>query len=680
LSALLRSVWATTLGVVALGVLWLATASASAALTWSAPTFLDVGLGYSDAGLVDIACPTASGCVAVDSVGREVSFDPADPGAWSAYSIDGTRALTGLSCPSASLCVAVDGSGAAITFDPELIGAAPTRYSIDPGPAYVLEPGDALVAVSCPSTGLCIAVDQQGHVISFSPVGPPDAQMAGFSAEQTLGGQHLLACASGTRCSVLGSTGAASETQSPAQTLITFDPRTLEVVASATVPSSVGLTQLVCPAADECVGAGLSLSLLDGHLSGSGTATVAFDLASSVAAPAVVRGTVAEFSIACASASLCTAMDASGAELSFDPNGPGVLEQRPVDPLGDYGAGFNGSRIACPSADECVLATWNDAAAITFAPLSPGSPVAVPIDDGAPISALACPAHGDCIGLGNTQGRYTLALSVEALLGQGSQSHVHGTEFFSGKVGGFACPSRRQCTAVTTGTLGNNSRGSWSATFDPVRPAGRLIRAVRGVRIDLARVTGLACATRRECTAVDTRGRAVSFDPNRPRVRAVYPESERVLGGIACPSATQCTAVGADGIEVTFAPATGLRITRSQIDGTTELTAVACPTPRQCSAVDRLGREISFDPQEVGHLVAHQIGTAKLTGISCPSRHRCVAVATGEVAFGDPGTWQRWTVEAVPGASSLLAVACSSMADCVATDSVGHTFETIGAL
>ena len=352
--ALCRGRPAWLLGVLAAGVLWLAPASASAALVWSAPVFLNAG---ADSGLVDLACPTSTLCVAVDSAGREVSFDPADPSAWSAYAIDRTRALTGVACPAASECVAVDGQGAAITFDPEQAGSASRRYVISRGPLQVPAPGNALAAVSCASTGLCIAVDQQGHVIGFSPVGPPDARIAPFSAEQTLGGQHLVACPASTQCSVLSDTGTGTAPRSPTQTLITFDPRSLAAVATIAVPSSVSLTQLVCPTMSECIGAGSSLSVVGGQLAGNGTATVTFDPTSSTAGPAVVRGEVGNVALSCASASVCTAMDASGAEVSFDPNGSGVLEQAAVDPLGDYPKGFNGARIACPSADECVLAT-----------------------------------------------------------------------------------------------------------------------------------------------------------------------------------------------------------------------------------------------------------------------------------------------------------------------------------
>ncbi|MDE3134143.1 MAG: hypothetical protein KGL15_08770 [Acidobacteriota bacterium] len=644
-------------------------------MSWSAPVFLDAG---ADAGLVDLACPTATQCVAVDSHGREVSFDPAAASAWSAYAIDGTRALTGVACPAASQCVAVDGQGAAITFDPAQPGAGVRRYVVDPGPP-VAAPGNALAAVSCASTSLCIAVDQQGHVIGFSPVGTLDARIAAFSAEATLGGQHLLACASSTQCSVFSGSYTGTGAQAPAQSLTTFDPRSLDVVATTPVPSSVALTRLACPTVGECIGAGLSLSQVGGHLGWSGTVTVTFDQVSSTAGPAVVRGDVSDFALACASASLCTAMDDSGAELSFDPSAPGVLQDAAVDPLGDYGMGDNGARIACPAVDRCVLATWNESDAITFAPLSPGKPVPVPVDDGAPISAVACPAAAECVGLASTQPPYTLKFSVAALFDSRSQTHVDGIGLLSGTARGIACPKRTQCTAVATQTsdcgVCSARRRTAELTFNPYSPSRRYPFGARGVKIDQAAGAGPACPSGRECTVVDERGREVTFDPLRPRTRSVHVESAAALTSVGCASARQCTAVGNKGTEVTFVPRTGALITSRQIDGTRKLTAVACPTARQCSAVDQRGREITFDPRHDGHLVVDQIGAPSLTAIACPSRRLCVAVtAAGEAAAGDPVARRRWRLEPVPDASSLLAVACSSSAACVAADSTGRLF------
>ena len=609
-----RPVWLP--GVLAAGVLWLAPATASAALVWSAPLFLNAE--FMNAGLADLACPTSTHCVAVDASGREVAFDPADPSAWTAYTIDGTHALTDVSCPAASQCAAVDHRGAEITFDPEEVGAAPQRHVIDPG--------HSLDSVSCPSIGLCVAVDGSGDAVTFDPEDPSSVQSVRLGTTAL----SSVSCPSTTQCTALASGSFWGWAAQQAQRMVTFDPQTLAIVSVIQVPETADVTTLSCPTTDECVGAGTAVSVAAGQPVDEGGSTVTFDPTSSAIASGTVRSAVIYLDVACVSASVCTAMDASGTEVSFDPNSSGVLEQAAVDPLGDWSKGLNGSRIACLPAGVCVLATTTyESAAITFEPLAPGTPAPVAIDDGAPIAAVACPAPGDCIEVANTQSAYTPPTVAVASFDSVSQGHVNGAESFPGPFGGFACPKRNRCTVVMTQKTetGPGACGcSWSsaaATFDPAKPTGR---NSAGIKIDAARIAGLACPDARECTAVDARGREVNFNPTHPRVRSVYPESTKSLSAITCPSATQCTAVGKNGTEVTFAPGTGWLITRRQIDAGRQLTAVACPSARQCSTADQLGREITFDPQRDRRLVTDQIGTTAVTGIACPSRRLCVAV------------------------------------------------------
>lgn len=78
------------------------------------------------------------------------------------------EAVTGVSCPSTSLCVAVDNNGDVVT------STNPTGGAADWTVTY-LEPA-ALTGLSCPTSGLCVAVDQAGNVITSSdPTGGPAA-------------------------------------------------------------------------------------------------------------------------------------------------------------------------------------------------------------------------------------------------------------------------------------------------------------------------------------------------------------------------------------------------------------------------------------------------------------------------------------------------------------------------
>ncbi len=139
---------------------------------WTAPG------GVSVQPLDSIACPSAGLCVAVDRGGNVVwSIDPAaGPGTWQVAHVDGANELTSISCPSTGLCVAVDSAGNVVTSTKPTGGAnawavakidfSQTQNNTD-NAGSILDRG-----VSCPSTGLCVAVDAAGNeVVSINPTG-----------------------------------------------------------------------------------------------------------------------------------------------------------------------------------------------------------------------------------------------------------------------------------------------------------------------------------------------------------------------------------------------------------------------------------------------------------------------------------------------------------------------------
>ncbi|MGH2876439.1 MAG: hypothetical protein ACRDLV_09325, partial [Solirubrobacteraceae bacterium] len=125
-------------------------------LTWQPPVSVD------DGQLNAIACPSTSECVAVDSSGQEVTFDPAAPAHATVATVDSGRALSALSCPSASQCIAVDGSGNSVTFHP--------TPPVDPQTTDI-DAATTLRGVACASTTSgCTAVDNSGNALSLTPL------------------------------------------------------------------------------------------------------------------------------------------------------------------------------------------------------------------------------------------------------------------------------------------------------------------------------------------------------------------------------------------------------------------------------------------------------------------------------------------------------------------------------
>ncbi len=126
--------------------------------------------------LTGVSCPTADLCVAVDGNGNVVtSTKPAGAAAdWTLSHVDGNF-LSAISCPSSSLCVAVDIVGNVVTSSNPTGGSGTWSVAhVDGSSCVVTETGAPcyLSSVSCPSVGLCVAVDESGNVVtSTKPTG-----------------------------------------------------------------------------------------------------------------------------------------------------------------------------------------------------------------------------------------------------------------------------------------------------------------------------------------------------------------------------------------------------------------------------------------------------------------------------------------------------------------------------
>jgi hypothetical protein len=117
--------------------------------------------------LTGVSCPSASLCVAVDAEGDVATSTDPLAGAWTLASTHPGHDLDAVSCASATLCVAVDAAGEV------LASANPTG----PAGAWSEQPVDfqELLAVSCWAAGSCLAVDRGGAALAS---GDPLAKVA----------------------------------------------------------------------------------------------------------------------------------------------------------------------------------------------------------------------------------------------------------------------------------------------------------------------------------------------------------------------------------------------------------------------------------------------------------------------------------------------------------------------
>jgi hypothetical protein len=142
------------------------------------PVLWTVPAGVDTAPIDSVACPSLGFCVAVDRAGNVLwSANPTGGArAWLAADVDGANELTSVSCPATTLCVAVDAAGNAVTSQNPAGGAGAWAVAKIDSSATANNTDNAgsvlLRGVSCPSTSLCVAVDAAGNVLaSGNPAG-----------------------------------------------------------------------------------------------------------------------------------------------------------------------------------------------------------------------------------------------------------------------------------------------------------------------------------------------------------------------------------------------------------------------------------------------------------------------------------------------------------------------------
>jgi hypothetical protein len=158
-----------------------------------------------------IACAGEALCVTVDSLGDvTTTTHPARAQTWrgSTLTPNPNEGVTGISCPSVSLCVAVGtGRQAFVSTNPR--AAAPTwsAYNVqDPsGAPCPRDPsgtcGESLTAVNCPSVTLCLATDSTGHIhTSTAPARVAPWSTAGLGVPKLTS----VSCASTSFCVASG--------------------------------------------------------------------------------------------------------------------------------------------------------------------------------------------------------------------------------------------------------------------------------------------------------------------------------------------------------------------------------------------------------------------------------------------------------------------------------------------
>jgi Alpha galactosidase A/Alpha galactosidase C-terminal beta sandwich domain len=312
--------------------------------------------------------------------------------------------------------------------------------------ALEVDRGTALSGVSCPSIGLCVAVDGAGRaLVGTNPSAPPPVGGAGAWSEPfAIGGAGALtsiSCAAASECVAVDAAGRVAVSTHP-----TTAGSGMWSEARA-IGGAEGLTSVSCPSTVECVA-----------VDGKGHVSVSTDPAASAVAGAwsearAIAGAGALASVSCASMTLCAAVDGEGhVSVSTDPaGGAGTWHTRLIDPsLGLVAIScFSGGCVAVDSAGN-ALASSNAAAPIApgAAPGSGATWSATGVDVfGAP-SALACMSTAVCVavdggGYAFTSQNPTAAPPLWSATGLDTQS--------AGALKSVSCIAEGLCAAVDAG-------------------------------------------------------------------------------------------------------------------------------------------------------------------------------------------------------------------------------------
>ncbi len=523
-----------------------------------------------------LTCPSSTLCVASDAAGHVItSTNPtAGPSAWSVTSLAGGRQLQVISCPSVSLCVAVDDQHNLVMSTNPSAGASAWTTTIMPSP---------IGNVSCSSATFCLAVQSDGRVLaSTNPTGGVDAWIQSGSPGVPA---PTLSCPDPTLCVAGAGAGTGS-------LYATTSPTSPVLWAAAMVDGAHQIDSLTCPTPVLCVAGddGGNIITSTNPIGGPSAWTVA-----NVDPGAVIEG------LSCPTTLLCVGADGEfRALISTNPAG-GAWSQLAFP-------GYDAlTSLACPSSSSCVAVDgFGDHFVSSSQPSGAWKVTRITrgIGEDPQVWRVACASRSLCLALvthmgpPGASGAGGTIYSFDPVGGAHAfrRLTIRGAERSIG-FEQLSCLPGLVCAAL-------DFNGHVFISTNPARARSwkRSRAAVRWF--------GISCPTRTLCVALHsdpdevvssgepptyaTAAPAGSIDIFSGRVRkTVEIDPAGGLTGISCASKSLCVAVDDDGniVSTTEPTADAGAWALTHIDDW-PLSAVGCPSTKMCVAVDRGGRAV----------------------------------------------------------------------------------------
>ncbi len=225
--------------------------------------------------LLGISCPSTTDCLAVGLVPNSEGTDDGvlekTSNAGSSWSSDSTLSpgtgLNSISCSSITTCVAVGGSEALVTND---AGESWTSGSI---PSLPPDSDDNYVSVTCPDSQFCVAVANDGNVVTTNDGGltwseasipaPPQSVIAPPPSEGKDSLERVffeaVTCPTSLECLAVGVAVYNSESSNTTENLLvtTSDGgQSWQTMTFAGEDSNGPLNSVECPSSEQCLAVG----------------------------------------------------------------------------------------------------------------------------------------------------------------------------------------------------------------------------------------------------------------------------------------------------------------------------------------------------------------------------------------------------------------------------------------
>jgi hypothetical protein len=490
--------------------------------------------------------------------------------------------VSGVSCLSTGLCVAVDGVGDVLTStNPRGGTGAWARAKVTEG----------FNGVSCPSTEMCVAVGEGVIATSADPAGGAGA----WSVVNVSRHLKAVSCASVSLCVATDNHG---------DVWTSTDPTGGARAWSEVHVDEEALGGVSCPSVKLCVAVGSEYG---------GDVVTATDPTGGAGAWTVTEVDSGNtlYDVSCSSESLCVATDNNGDVLTS------------TDPTGGASA-------------------WSNAHV-----------------SGGLIEHVSCASWGLCVALNGNE----VITSTEPTGGSGAWTSTRLET--APALDGASCPAANLCV------LADSSSGVVTST-EPTHDAGTW--TITPVEVGYSVLQGVSCASVEMCVWVDDAGNVVtSVDPAGGSGAWVGSHVDaHALNSVSCPSTGFCVAVddAGDVLSSTDPTAGAGAWSIANVDGAIPLNEVSCASVHLCVAIDREGDVVSSNDPTGGASAwsVAQVGDSSLDGVSCPSEGLCVLADGGDVITStEPaGGTSKWTARDVD-AGSLGRISCPSVSLCVAT-------------